>query len=82
MDYLHGLGFGVEDLFGMLGDRGFDEDGSGNWSWKGWGSGPVVRGPNGYQFARQAAPRGAEGGGERSTTGLELGSVWRQALLR
>ena len=79
IDYLHGLGFGVEDIFGILGDRGFHRNDDGNWNWSGWGTGPVVRGANGYEFARQTGG-GSGGGGQRA--GQPDASVWQQVLRR
>jgi hypothetical protein len=43
---LHDLGFGMDDIMSMVGPS------------SGWGTGGVVRGPDGYQFANQETPTG------------------------
>lgn len=49
---LHDAGFDSGSIGGMLGPNGFKQNDQGGWEW-GWGTGPVVRGADGYQFANQ-----------------------------
>ncbi len=83
MDYLHGLGYGVDDIFGLMGGgRGFERDtGTGEWGWDGWGTGPVVRGQDGYQFAN-AAGGGAGGRDGGGGSGIDASSIWGQLFAR
>lgn len=56
---LHDQGFSTDDILSLIGGRyGFTGQG-GDWDWN-WGTGPVMRGPNGYDFARNL---GSSGGG-------------------
>ena len=49
---LHDAGFDSGSIGSMLGPYGYRQNDAGGWEW-GWGTGPVVRGENGYQFANQ-----------------------------
>jgi hypothetical protein len=55
MTRLHDAGFGNADIGNLVGPGGFNNE-SGEWQWDGWGTGPVVRGEDGYTFARQGSP--------------------------
>lgn len=49
---LHDAGFDSGSIGSMLGPNGFKQNDQGGWDW-GWGTGPVIRGADGYQFANQ-----------------------------
>ncbi len=57
-NWLHDSGMRQEDIGAMLGPYGYRQNEAGGWEW-GWGTGPVVRGENGYQFANQGPAGGA-----------------------
>lgn len=59
---LHDSGLDSEAIGGLVGPYGFHQNESGDWE-QGWGTGPVIRGPGGYQFGNQAGGRINIGGG-------------------
>jgi hypothetical protein len=61
---LHEMGMDQESIGSLLGPYGFRQDDAGGWSWA-WGTGPVVRTEDGYQFARDAVGGGTGGGNAR-----------------
>ncbi len=62
-DYLDSLGrqgYDIDTISSLLGPNGYRRQEDGSWTW-GWGTGPVTRGENGYQFANGTGP-GADTG--------------------
>jgi hypothetical protein len=66
LSQLHEMGLDQGSIGSLLGPYGFRQDDTGGWSWA-WGTGPVMRGENGYQFARDAVGGGTGGGENRET---------------
>jgi hypothetical protein len=63
MDELARLGFDTESIASLIGPSGFGvnrETGQMTGDW-GWGTGPVTRGENGYQFANGSGPGAGTG---------------------
>lgn len=58
LDDLARQGLDTESIASIVGPGGFRRNDDGSWDW-GWGTGPVTRGANGYQFAND----GDQGGG-------------------
>lgn len=79
---LHDLGFSNESISTVLGRQGYQQNEDGGWNWN-WGAGPVVRGDNGYQFARDASvPRGGGSAGEHSQITSPDPRAWGDVLRR
>lgn len=69
---LHDSGLDSEAIGGLVGPYGFHQNEKGEWE-QGWGTGPVIRGPGGYQFANEnrggGGSTGGGGGGNKSNAG-------------
>jgi hypothetical protein len=59
---LHDSGLGADAIGGLIGPNGFHQNENGDWE-QGWGTGPVIRGTGGYEFANAAGGRAGLGGG-------------------
>jgi len=75
LNQLHDQGLSTDDIISLLGPYGYRIDNNGDFQWQ-WGSGPVVRGDNGYAFARQASGGGGGGAGEKPTAADNISSGW------
>lgn len=76
LNRLHDQGLSTNDIMSLLGPYGYKIDDNGDFQWQ-WGSGPVVRGDNGYTFARQASGGGGgAAGGEKPTAADNINSGW------
>lgn len=80
---LHDSGLDSEAIGGLVGPYGFHQTDAGDWE-QGWGTGPVIHGPDGYQFANAAGgkaglngglggPNGGGGGGVAPNAGDMIG---------
>jgi hypothetical protein len=57
LDSLGRQGYDIDTISSLMGPNGYRRQEDGSWTW-GWGTGPVTRGENGYQFANDGTGQG------------------------
>jgi hypothetical protein len=60
LDSLGRQGYDIDTISSLMGPNGYKRQEDGSWTW-GWGTGPVTRGENGYQFANDGTGQGGSG---------------------